>query len=89
MNINESDISNIDVVATDKMFIKKHGNIYITDEQVDILKSYGIDVNNYVSINELIYDIEIYLNDSNIELDDLEWVSQSLSECNYYNNVNK
>jgi DNA-binding LacI/PurR family transcriptional regulator len=50
---------------------------------------YSIDVNNYSNISELIYDIEECLNDSYEELDDLEWVSQTISEYNYYNNTNK
>lgn len=87
--INEEDILDMNIVATQKNFLKKYNNIYITDEQVDILKKYDIDINKYNNISELIYDIETYLNDSYSDLDDLEWVSESLSEYNYYNNVNK
>lgn len=89
MIIDDKDISNIDVVAQENKFIKKHNNIYITDEQVEILKNYGICVDKYSNLSELIYDIENYLNESSMPLDDLEWVSQSLSEYNYYNNTNK
>ncbi len=87
--INEEDILDMNIVATEKSFLKKYNNIYITDEQVNILRKYDIDINNYNNISELIYDIETYLNDSYNDLDDLEWVSESLSEYNYYNNVNK
>lgn len=89
MIIRKEDISDIDVVATESKFLKKYNNIYITDEQVEILKNYGIHIDNYSNINELVYDIENYLNSSSIPLDDLEWVSQTLSEYNYYNNINK
>lgn len=89
MIIDDKDISNIDVVAQENKFIKKHNNIYITDEQVEILKNHGICVDKYSNLSELIYDIENYLNESSMPLDDLEWVSQSLSEYNYYNNTNK
>ena len=54
-----------------------------------ILDRYDIDVNKYLNISELIYDIEECLNNSIDELDDLEWVSQTISEYNYYNNTNK
>ena len=83
-NLNEEDI-----VSLDNKFLKKHNNIYISDEQVNILKKYNIDINNYKDISRLIYDIEEYLNDSYDTLDDLEWVSETLSEYNYYNNTNK
>ena len=78
-----------DFTAKDIDFLKKHGNIYISDRQNEILKKYDIVPDNYKSINELIYDIENVLNDSYEPLEDLEWVSDSLSEYNYYNNTNK
>ena len=68
---------------------KKYNNIYISEEQIAILKKYGIDINNYKDYSSLIYDIEDYLNNSYEQLDDLEWVSETLSETNYYNNTNK
>lgn len=77
------------LVATNKKFLKKYKNIYISEEQKNILDKYNIDVNNYSNISELIYDIEECLNDSYEELEDLEWVSQTISEYNYYNNTNK
>lgn len=87
--MNERDIFDINMIASDDKFLKKYNNIYITDEQVKILSKYGINIDHYVNLKELIYDIETYLNNSNIYLDDLEWVSQNLSEYNYYNNINK
>lgn len=76
-------------VSTDKKFLKKYNNIYISDEQKEILDKYNIDVNSYSNISELIFDIEEYLNNTYDDVDDLEWVSQTISEYNYYNNINK
>ena len=78
-----------EILKTEKNFLKKYNNIYISEEQKEILDRYDIDVNKYLSISELIYDIEECLNNSITELDDLEWVSQTISEYNYYNNTNK
>ena len=78
-----------ELVKTEKSFLKKYNNIYISEEQKEILDRYDIDVNKYLNISELIYDIEECLNNSIEELDDLEWVSQTISEYNYYNNTNK
>lgn len=75
-------------VAKPSSFLKRRGNIYISDEQLDILKKYNIDVAKYNNVNELIYDIENHLNSGEV-FEDLEWVSQTLAEYNYYNNVNK
>ena len=76
-------------VADESSFLKKYNKIYISSKQVDILKRYDIDINKYNSVKELIYDIEEILNNSYNDTEDLEWVSETLSEYNYYNNVNK
>lgn len=89
MIIDEFNLNIEDVIKSETSFIKKHNNIYISEEQINILKKYNININNYVNLNELMYDIEECLNDSYEVLDDLEWVSQTLSEYNYYNNTNK
>ncbi len=82
-------IDDSEILKTEKNFLKKYNNIYISEEQKEILDRYDIDVNKYLSISELIYDIEECLNNSIDELDDFEWVSQTISEYNYYNNTNK
>ena len=89
MVIDEKYLDENCLVATDKSFLKKFNNIYISEEQKNILDRYNIDVNNYINIEQLMYDIEDFLNNSIEELDDLEWVSQTISEYNYYNNTNK
>ena len=89
MIIDEFNLNIDEVVGTAKKFLKKHNNIYISDEQIEILNKYDINIDKYININELMYDIEDCLNDSYEELEDLEWVSQTLSEYNYYNNTNK
>ena len=82
-------LSSVNLIRTEKSFLKKYNNIYISEEQYNILKKYDIHVERYTNINELIYDIEEYLNNSLFDAQDLEWVSQTLDEYNYYNNVNK
>lgn len=78
-----------DICASESKFMKKYNNIYISDEHIQVLRNYDINIENYNNISDLIFDIEEYLNNSVTELDDLEWVSQMLSEYNYYNNTNK
>lgn len=92
MKINKEELNIYELVQNvydDKSMIKMRGNgIYLSDNQVQILKRYGIDYNEYVSLESLIFDIEQILNEeTNIE--DLEEVSKRLSELNYYNNTNK
>lgn len=87
MDINNLNID--EIIPSENNFLRKYQNIYISEKQKEVLDKYGLNIEKYNNINELIFDIEEYLNESYIELDDLEWVSQTISEYNYYNNTNK
>ena len=89
MMFTENSFDDSEFIASPKSFLKKYNNIYISEEQKDILDKYDINVNNYSDISSLIYDIEDVLNNSVEILDDLEWVSSTIAEYNYYNNTNK
>ncbi len=90
MNDKEIDINElIKNLYDDKGMIKMCGNgIYLSDNDIEVLKKYNIDYHNYSSVGSLIFDIEEILNEE-VELDDLEDLSKRLSELNYYNNTNK
>lgn len=90
INNEEVDINNLTKeVYSDKSMIKMRGNgIYLSDNDIEILRKYGIDYNKYNSLNSLIFEIEDILNEET-DLDDLEVISSKLSELNYYNNTNK
>ena len=76
-------------IYDDKSMIKMRGNgIYLSDNQIEVLKRYGIDYKKYSSLNSLIFEIEEILNEE-VDASDLEEVSSRLSELNYYNNTNK
>lgn len=66
-------------------------DIYLNDEQMAILDKYKINYKNCNNLKELIYELEDYINNNYdiSDIEDLDWVSQTLSEFNYYNNVNK
>lgn len=76
-------------IYNDKNMLKMRGNgIYLSDNQIEVLKRYNIDYKKYNSISSLIFEIEQILNEDT-QLVDLEEVSTKLSELNYYNNTNK
>ena len=76
-------------VYNDKSMIKMRGNgIYLSDNQIEVLKRYDIDYKKYITLNSLIFEIEEILNEE-VDASDLEEVSSRLSELNYYNNTNK
>lgn len=72
----------------EKRFIKYNkNNIILTGEQIEILDEYNIDYTKCKSISELIFLIEKNIDDDNYN--DLDYVSSSLAEFNYYHNTNK
>lgn len=71
----------------EKMHNHIKNNIYLSDEQINILNKYHFNYQKYNDIGELIFDIENYLNSKyEPELDNLSFY---LSEFNYYHNTNK
>lgn len=92
MKINGKDVDInklINNMYDDKNMIKMRGNgIYLSDNQIEVLKRYDIDYKKYSSLNSLIFEIEEILN-NDVDANDLEEVSSRLSELNYYNNTNK
>lgn len=60
-------------------------NLYLTNKEIEVLERY--DINYNTSIEELMFNLEEILNDNDYE--DLEEVSNSISEFNYYHNTNK
>ena len=66
-------------------------NKFIDNTNYLELFSYNIDyvIDACDTVTTKILLIEECLNNSIDELDDLEWVSQTISEYNYYNNTNK
>lgn len=76
----------------DEFLTKTKNNLLISENDINTLKKYEIDVNEFMSINELIFKIEDIINNDDLsseELDELDYISQTLQERNYYLNTNK
>lgn len=73
--------------------LKRHGKILIKESEVGILEKYNINVNNCNSIDEVLYLIDMFLNDTfdiaDEEYDELDYVASSLMERKYYMETNK
>jgi len=69
--------------------LKKCNNgLLLTQYEIDVLDKYKINYNNTSSLKEIIYLIEEILNEDS-SFDDLENISLSISERDYYMNTNK
>ena len=83
----------IDKIISEMDFTKNSINncgngIYLTNFEIDILNKYHINYLNCTSMKEVIFLIEDILVEDN-SLDDLENISKSISERDYYLNTNK
>lgn len=91
MIINNKEVNINDLVKEvydDKNLIKKRkNNIYLSDNDILLLKKYDINYMKYNSIKSLIFDIEEILNEE--EDNELEALEEKLAELNYYNYTNK
>lgn len=65
--------------------------ILLNQYEIEVLTKYGFDYKRYSSLNELIFDIDNYINEEGcyISLDDLEEVLDRICETHYYNETNK
>lgn len=74
----------------DTLVKKRSSDIYLSDNDIKILKKYKIDYENYSSFKELLFSIDDYLDlldtADALELEDL---LIKLSEYNYYFRTNK
>lgn len=91
MKINEKEVSVNEAIQFsnyDNLLLKHRNNgLLLSDYQLDILKRNDFDINKYSSMQELLFDIEDYLNEEyDLELD---LVSSQLAEFIYYRDTKK
>lgn len=91
MNFNKHEIDSYVQKTIKDNKLNKINNIYLSNRQIQILDRYNIKYQNVIDIKELIFQVEDYINDNYLcgDLEDLENLSQELSEFNYYYNTNK
>ena len=79
-------LNNIDF--DNNKLIKINNNLYLTNNQIDILKRYNIDYEASNSLRDLMIKIEDVL-DYEEDIPELEELLDKLSERNYYEFTNK
>lgn len=91
MKINNVDIDideAIKLADVDKIVLKRRkNNILLSDYQMMILKERNFNLDKITNINELLFEIEEYLN-NNYD-DELDLIGSQLSEFIYYQQTNK
>lgn len=64
-------------------------DVMLTNKEIEVLNKYKIDYKKCSNLGEILFEIETVINDEVLEEDDLEYISQSIAERNYYQNTNK
>lgn len=70
-------------------FVEVSKNIMLTKKEIEVLNRYKINYQNCNNLKEIIFMIEDVLDDMDIIDEDLEIISESISERDYYQNTNK
>lgn len=71
-------------------YLSKDNNkgILLNDYEIEVLRRNGFNYEDYSSLSELIFDLDNYLNNGNDD-EELEYITDRLSELHYYNETNK
>ncbi|HJJ17613.1 MAG TPA: hypothetical protein OIM63_06005 [Bacilli bacterium] len=78
--------NNLDCIKFDLLKRTKN-NLLLTSQEITILETYGINYERYGSLNDLLYELDLILNEDDIE--ELEDLFNKLKERSYYENTNK
>ena len=79
----------VETIHADFLTNTKNG-LMLNDNEKAILKRYGINYENYSKLSDLVFEIEMIINESyGYEVDDLIDLSSDLAERSYYNECNK
>lgn len=82
-------INEINNTDFSKLLLKDYNGLLLTEEQVEVLNRYNIDLASIGSIQELLFVIEEIIEDDPDDTDDLEYISYVLAERSYYELTNK
>ncbi len=65
-------------------------NLFLTNYEIAVLKKYHIDYNNCKTAKEILQKVESIISDlEDLEQEELDQVSMSIAERDYYQNTNK
>ena len=71
-------------------FVTCKNGLMLTNNEIDVLKRYSVDYEKCSTLKEIIYLVEDILNEEEgYDMDDLEYISSTIAERDYYQNTNK
>ena len=88
----EFDINSIvnDMDFSGGQFVTCKNGLMLTNNEINILNRYSVDYEKCSTLKEVIYLVEDILNEEEgYDMDDLEYISSTIAERDYYQNTNK
>jgi len=82
----DSLVSNIDFKSGSFQNIN---GMMLTNQEIEVLDRYEIPYKQCNNLKEVIYEIEEVIGDSDIVDEDLDYISSTIAERDYYQNTNK
>lgn len=87
----EFDINKIvsDMDFSSNMLLDIGNGIMLTNREVEVLNKCGIDYKNCISLKEILYKIEDAIENEKYDVEELDYISSTIAERDYYQNTNK
>lgn len=82
----EGIVSNIDFKSNS---FQNVNGMMLTNREIEVLNKYKIPYQKCNNLKEVIYEIEEAIDEMDIVEDDLDYISSTISERDYYQNTNK
>lgn len=82
----DSLVSNLDFKSNSFQNIN---GMMLTNHEIDVLNKYKIPYQKCSNLKEIIFEIEEAIDEMDIVEDDLDYISTTISERDYYQNTNK
>lgn len=81
-------VSNLDFVSG--KLVDVGNGLMLTNKEIDVLNRYSIDYKTCANLKEILRKIEeVFYEDDGDSLEDLDVVSETIAERDYYQNTNK
>ena len=87
----EYDISSLvgEMDFVSNQLVKVGKDMYLTNREIEVLKQYQIPYQNCNNLKEVLFEIEEVIQDMDIVDEELDLLSSSIAERDYYQNTNK
>lgn len=71
------------------MLKKINKNLMLDEYEISVLKRYDIDISECSSLREVSLLVECFMNNYELDSEELDYILEKLQERNYYENTNK